>query len=85
MESRLDFENYAFRSEDGISMARTQAERELYLREKVQRPQDRVMKTFDLTEAGLAAFFTTLMEDSYVLVEATITTFTFVRRRWEAQ
>jgi uncharacterized protein YqfB (UPF0267 family) len=37
IESRLDFEDYAFRSEDGISMARTQAEREMYLREKVQR------------------------------------------------
>jgi uncharacterized protein YqfB (UPF0267 family) len=36
IESRLDFEDYAFRSEDGISMARTQAEQELYLREKVQ-------------------------------------------------
>jgi uncharacterized protein YqfB (UPF0267 family) len=37
IESRLDFEDYAFRSEDGISMARTQEERETYLREKVQR------------------------------------------------
>jgi transposase len=37
------------------------------------------MKTFDLNEAGLAAFFATLTEDSYVLVEATITTFSFVR------
>jgi hypothetical protein len=34
IESRLDFEDYAFRSEDGISMVRTQAERELYLRKK---------------------------------------------------
>jgi transposase len=43
------------------------------------RPQDRVMKTFDLNEAGLAAFYATLTEDTYVLVEATITTFSFVR------
>jgi transposase len=43
------------------------------------RPQDRVMKTFDLTEAGLAAFCATLTEDTCVLVEATITTFSFVR------
>jgi transposase len=37
------------------------------------------MKTFDLTEKGLAMFFTTLTADTYVLVEATITTFAFVR------
>ena len=43
------------------------------------RPQDRVVKTFELNEAGLAAFFATLTEDTYVLVEATITTFAFVR------
>ena len=28
------------------------------------RPQDRVMKTFELNEAGLAAFFATLTEDT---------------------
>jgi hypothetical protein len=43
------------------------------------RPQDRVMKTFDLNAEGLAAFFCTLTADTYVLVEATITTFAFVR------
>jgi hypothetical protein len=37
------------------------------------------MKTFDLNEAGLAAFFATLTEDTYVLVEAAITIFAFVR------
>jgi transposase len=37
------------------------------------------MKTFDLNEGGLAAFCATLTEDTYVLVEATITTFAFVR------
>jgi hypothetical protein len=37
IETRLDFEDYAFRSEDGISIARTQAEREIHLREKVKR------------------------------------------------
>jgi transposase len=43
------------------------------------RPEDRVMKTFELNEAGLAVFYATLTEDTYVLVEATITTFSFVR------
>jgi hypothetical protein len=43
------------------------------------RPPDRVMKTFELTAEGLAAFFATLTADTYVLVEATITTFSFVR------
>jgi transposase len=43
------------------------------------RPEDRVIKTFELNEAGLAAFYMTLSEDTYVLVEATITTFSFVR------
>jgi transposase len=39
----------------------------------------REIKTFDLNEQGLAAFFQTLTSDAYVLVEATITTFSFVR------
>jgi hypothetical protein len=38
------------------------------------------MKTFDLNEAGLAAFYTTLAEDIYVLVEATITTFSWKKQ-----
>jgi retron-type reverse transcriptase len=38
-----------------------------------------VTRTFDLTEAGLAAFCANLTADTYVLVEATITTFSFVR------
>jgi transposase len=42
-------------------------------------PQDRVMKTFDPDEKGLAAFCATLTADTYVLVGATITTFAFVR------
>jgi hypothetical protein len=33
------------------------------------RPPDRVMKTFDLNEQGLAAFYGTLTEDTYALVE----------------
>jgi hypothetical protein len=37
------------------------------------------MKTFDLTKQGLAAFFATLTADTCVLVEAAITTFSFVR------
>ncbi|MDR2658939.1 MAG: hypothetical protein LBC27_02975 [Spirochaetaceae bacterium] len=36
-------------------------------------------ETFDLTDEGLAAFYKTLTEAAYVLVEATITTFAFVR------
>jgi hypothetical protein len=43
------------------------------------RPADRVTKTFELNEAGLAAFYATLTADTYVLVEAAITTFSFVR------
>jgi transposase len=43
------------------------------------RPQDRVTRTFELNGAGLAAFYATLTADTYVLVEATITTFSFVR------
>jgi len=38
-----------------------------------------VIKTFDLNPVGLALFFRTLTFDTYVLVEATITTFSFVR------
>jgi transposase len=39
----------------------------------------RVIKTFELNTAGLEAFFQTLTNDTYVLVEATITSFSFVR------
>ncbi|GHV40837.1 IS110 family transposase [Spirochaetia bacterium] len=39
----------------------------------------RVLKTFELNEQGLAAFYATLTADTYALVEATITTFSFVR------
>jgi len=39
----------------------------------------REIKTFDLNAEGLTAFYQTLTEDTYVLVEATITTFSFVR------
>jgi transposase len=39
----------------------------------------RVIRTFDLNSQGLAQFFQTLTSDTYVLVEATITTFSFVR------
>jgi transposase len=37
------------------------------------------MKTFELNAEGLAAFYATLTEETCVLVEATITTFSFVR------
>jgi len=36
-------------------------------------------ETFELTSYGLAQFYQTLTEETYVLVEATITTFAFVR------
>ena len=39
----------------------------------------RVMETFTLTAEGLWAFYKTLTAETYVLVEATITTFSFVR------
>jgi len=41
--------------------------------------KNRVIKTFELDGQGLADFFLTLTENTYVLVEATITTFSFVR------
>ncbi|MDR1286333.1 MAG: transposase [Treponema sp.] len=41
--------------------------------------KDKRTETFDLTGPGLAAFYRTLTEDSYVLIEATITTFCFAR------
>ena len=41
-------------------------------------PKDRVIRTFELDAQGLAAFYQTLTEDTYVLVEATITTFSFI-------
>jgi hypothetical protein len=37
IETRLDFEDYAFKHENGVPLARTQEEREEHLREKVQR------------------------------------------------
>jgi transposase len=43
------------------------------------RPGDRVTKTFGLDEAGPASFYLTLTADTYVLVEAAITAFAFVR------
>jgi transposase len=40
---------------------------------------DKRMETFDLTGSGLQAFYQTLTDDTYVLIEATITTFSFAR------
>ena len=37
IETRLDFEDYVFKYENGVPLARTQAEREIHLQEKVQR------------------------------------------------
>jgi transposase len=45
----------------------------------VDNPKERVMKTFELDEVGLAMFYRTLTKETYVLVEATITTFSFAR------
>jgi len=39
----------------------------------------KVTETFELTDSGMAEFFTTLTEETYVLIEATITTFCFAR------
>ncbi|GHU83042.1 IS110 family transposase [Spirochaetia bacterium] len=44
-----------------------------------ERSADKRTETFDLNEAGLAAFYGTLAADTHILVEATITTFSFVR------
>lgn len=48
-------------------------------RSKVDDRKDREVKTFELDREGLASFYSTLTADTYVLVEATITTFSFVR------
>jgi uncharacterized protein YqfB (UPF0267 family) len=37
IETRLDFEDYVFKHENGVPIARTRAEQEQHLREKVQR------------------------------------------------
>ena len=39
----------------------------------------KVTETFELSSFGLAQFYRTLTEETYVLIEATITTFNFVR------
>jgi transposase len=44
-----------------------------------ERSAEKRLETFELNGAGLAAFYRTLTADSYVLVEATITSFCFVR------
>jgi hypothetical protein len=48
-------------------------------RSKVDNPKDREIKTFELTGMGLDAFYSTLTEDAVVLLEATITSFSFAR------
>jgi transposase len=48
-------------------------------RSSVENPKDRVTVTFRLDAEGLMSFYSTLDKDTYVLVEATITTFSFVR------
>jgi transposase len=48
-------------------------------RSSVDNPQDKRIETFDLTRSGLARFFMTLTADAHVLIEATITTFSFAR------
>ena len=40
-----------------------------------EKSADKHTRTFDLNEAGLAAFCGTLTADTYVLVEATVTAF----------
>jgi transposase len=48
-------------------------------RSSVDNPKDKKVVTYNLTSLGLADFYKTLTAESYVLVEATITTFCFVR------
>jgi transposase len=48
-------------------------------RSSVDNPQDKRVETFELDSLGMAQFFKTLTVDTYVLIEATITTFSFVR------
>ena len=42
-------------------------------------PRDKKIETFELTSFGMAQFFKTLTMDTYVLIEATITTSSFAR------
>jgi hypothetical protein len=44
-----------------------------------ENPRDKRTRTFDLSPSGLGAFYKTLTADSYVLIEAAITTFSFTR------
>jgi transposase len=46
---------------------------------RVEGSEKKETATFNLTEYGLANFYQTLTSETYVLVEATITTFAFVR------
>ena len=48
-------------------------------RSAVDNPKDRHVQTFELTHDGPAAFYATPTGDTYVFVEATITTFSFIR------
>jgi transposase len=48
-------------------------------RSSVTNGKDKRTETFDLTGPGLAAFYQSLTGDTYVLIEATITTFSFAR------
>jgi hypothetical protein len=45
----------------------------------VDNPQDKRIETYELTSYGMAQFVKTLTEDTCVLIEATITTFSFAR------
>jgi hypothetical protein len=47
----------------------------------VKDPRDKRTETFELSPSGLAAFYKTLTADSYVLVEAAITTFSLFKLR----
>jgi transposase len=40
---------------------------------------EKTTETFDLTDYGMAQFYQTLTDETYVLIEATITTFCFAR------
>jgi hypothetical protein len=48
-------------------------------RSSADNPRDKRIETFDLNDCGPAQLFKTLTGDTYVLIEATITTFCFAR------
>jgi hypothetical protein len=48
-------------------------------RSSVDNPKDKRIETFGLNDFGTAQFFKTLTADTHVLIESTVTTFSFAR------